>query len=676
MDPSTEVMCLAVKVDDEPPRLWVPHQWNRLALDAGISLIPPIAIAEKLERADKIESWNQEFEQAVWDHAQSIDRVNEARGHSTWREYCQLPHLPPHKVRCSAAKAAMHALPRSLGECGAALKYPDVQKDKDGYFAMMRLCKPFKGEFREDPADLIKLFRYCLQDVNAEHGISKRLRDLPPMEQEIWMLDQVINARGMYVDVEAAKAMVEMTKRHEANLLTEFVALTKGEISSPRQVAALLRYVNAAGEAMGGMTKADVQTALQSKLTPQVRRLLEIRQSLAKASVAKYTALLERAHPVDHRMRSCFMYHGASTGRWAGKGFQPHNLPREGVADPDTLYKAAAMGPEIVSDLYGDPMYYASRAVRSIITAAPGNELTWADFNAIESRVLNWEAGEEWALEAYRQGRDMYKLNATSIFGIEEGKVGKDQRQVGKVAELALGYQGGVVAFKKMAVGYNVIVIPDPPDAATGVFLPTGANKSSIIITESQAAHAKAVWREAHPNVVKYWYGIENAAKAAIRTPGKVYRYARVAFVVASKFLQLRLASGRVLYYYDPAIVPKTVQKADGTTWEREGITFMGVDPVIGSPTYGRWARVGTYGGKLTENIVQAVSRDLLALAMLRIEKAGYPVVLHVHDECVSEHPVGYGSVADYERLMCVVPEWATGLPIAAEGQRGKRYRK
>jgi DNA polymerase len=418
---------------------------------------------------------------------------------------------------------------------------------------------------------------------------------------------------------------------------------------------------------MTGMTKADVKQALQSeKIQPSTRRLLEIRQSLAKASVAKYTALLERAHPVDHRIRSCFMYHGSSTGRWTGKGFQPHNLPREGVADPDTLFKVAAMGPEAVEMMYGDPMYYASRAVRSVITAAPGCELTWADFNAIESRVLNWEAGEEWALRAYREGKDMYKLNATSIFGIPEEKVGKGERQVGKVAELALGYQGGVVAFKKMAVGYGVEVVPDSQPKEPG----------KVQITESQAKAAKKAWRDAHPNVVSYWHALEGAAKAAIRTPGSVQKYRRVAFRVHRGFLCLRLASGRVLYYYNPAIVPKTVQKEDGTTWETEGITFMGMDPVIGSPTYGRWARIDTYGGKLTENVVQAVARDLLALAMLRIEKAGYPVVLHVHDECVSECPAGYGSVEDYVRLMCVVPEWARGLPIAAEGQRGIRYRK
>lgn len=689
MDPSTQVMCLAVKVDDQSPKLWVPHCWVKLAEGAGISLIDSLQIGKLVATADKIEAHNASFELAIWEHCFSpICEIVDGISYF-------VPPLPLAKMRCSAAKAAMHALPRALGECGAALKWPAVQKDTEGYVAMMRLCKPYKGEFREDPDDLVKMFKYCLQDVDAEYAISKGLRDLPPLEQEIWQLDQIINARGMYVDVEAAKAMVAMTEQHEKNLLEEFSAITKGAVASPRQVAALLKYC--AIEGMQGITKEDVKWALEhAKITPDVRRLLEIRQSLAKASVAKYTALLERAHPVDHRMRSCFMYHGASTGRWSGKGFQPHNLPREGVSDPDTLYKAATQGPDVVADLYGDPMYYASRAVRSLITAAPGNELTWADFNAIESRVLNWEAGEEWALKAYREGRDMYVLNAVNTFKIPLEKVGKPQRQVGKVEELALGYQGGMGAFKRMATGYNIHVVADDGpvdptakghptvtlvnDPAIGAqirgriagSIPAGA----IIITESQVKTAIKDWREAHPKVVKYWYGVENAAKAAIRSPGVVHKYARVAFVVSAGFLQLRLASGRILYYYNPAIAPKTVQKEDGTTWETEGITFMGSDPVLGSPTYGRWARVDTYGGKLTENIVQAVARDLLAEAMLRIEKASYPIVLHVHDECVSEHPIGYGSVAAYEKLMCEVPTWANGLPIAAEGVRARRYRK
>lgn len=657
MDESTQVMCLAVKVDQEPPRLWVPEKWSDLALQNHISIFTAGALPRLLEKATTITAHNCEFEQAIWEHARPLDQP-----HRTWRESLTLPPLPFEKLRDSAAKAAMHALPRALGDCANAINAP-VHKDADGYFAMMRLCKPRKGVFNEDPADLLKLFRYCLQDVNAEAALDAMLRDLPPEELAVWRLDQIINARGMYVDVAAATTMIEMTKQHEANLLTEFSGLTKGKVASPRQVQALLRYVTAANTEladMSGMTKADVKAALENgKITSDTRRLLEIRQSLAKASVAKYQAPA-RSRSADSRVRSCFMYHGASTGRWTGKGFQPHNLPREGVKDPDSLYSVARSGPEAVSDLFGDPMFYASRAVRSLITAAPGNELTWADFNAVESRVLNWEAGEERALQAYRDGRDMYQLNADSIHG---------SRQVGKVMELALGYQGGMAAFKKMAVGYNVAVVGDgtiPADVRTG----------TVAITESQVKAAIKTWRESHPRVVAFWKALDNTAKAAIRQPGSVQKVARVAFRVFGDFLCLRLASGRVLYYYKPAIAPKTVTKDDGTTWETEEITFMGVDGTLGSPTYGKWARIGTYGGKLCENIVQATARDLLAAAMLRIEAAGYPVVLHVHDEVVSEHKIGFGSVEDYVRLMCELPKWATGLPIAAEGQRARRYRK
>lgn len=307
-----------------------------------------------------------------------------------------------------------------------------------------------------------------------------------------------------------------------------------------------------------------------------------------------------------------------------------------------------------IDALHGAPLNVISDCLRAMITAAPGRDLVAADFANIEGRVLAWLAGEDWKLEAFKafdagQGADLYKLAYARAYGLEAADVTKDQRQVGKVMELALGYQGGVGAFQTMARGYGVR------------------------ITDEQADEIKTRWREQHPATKAFWKTLERSAIAATREPGRVTKAGRILFRKNGSFLWARLPSGRSLCYPYPRIVEKTLpwEDEDGKPAKGEALEYDGVDPVTKA-----WGTTDTYGGKLAENVTQAVARDILAAALLRLEHHGYAVVMHVHDEIVCEVPEGWGAVDEMEHLMEEIPTWAEGLPIAAEGWRGKRYRK
>jgi DNA polymerase len=302
----------------------------------------------------------------------------------------------------------------------------------------------------------------------------------------------------------------------------------------------------------------------------------------------------------------------------------------------------------------GNPLNVISDCLRAMIVAAPGHDLVAADFANIEGRVLAWLAGEDWKLDAFRaydegHGADLYKLAYARAYGLEAADITKDQRQVGKVMELALGYQGGVGAFQTMARGYGVK------------------------ITDEQADEIKTRWREAHRATKQFWRQLERSAIHAVEDPGRVTKAGKILFRKSGSFLWARLPSGRSLCYPYPRIVEKTLPWRDenGEPATGQALEYDGVDPVTK-----HWGPTDTYGGKLAENVTQAVARDILAAAMLRLEQHDYPIVMHVHDEIVAEIPEDHGSVEEMERIMEETPQWAAGLLIAAEGWRGKRYRK
>jgi len=391
--------------------------------------------------------------------------------------------------------------------------------------------------------------------------------------------------------------------------------------------------------------KAIERKLLDPELVPALRRVLELRLGGAQAATKKIDALLARAG-ADDRIRGAFKYHGASTGRWAGEGVQPHNLKRP-VVDPDTAIAAVATGDyQHVRSLYPRPLSVVGDCSRAMICAAPGKVLIGADFSSIESRVLAWIAGEHWKLDAYKRydatcdPRDEpYCETACRIFRVPSGSYTKDspERNVGKTCDLAFGYMGGVNAWRKFE-----------PDR----------------FTDEEVKKFNAEWRAAHPAIKRFWYDIDRAALTAVRERGHVIRCGPIAFKSIGSFLLLKLPSGRKLSYPQPRAVGDE---------QRQHVVFA--DNAAGQFKDCRNG-AGAYGGIWTENIVSGIARDLLAEAMLRIEAAGYPIALHVHDEVACEVPEGFGSTEEFTRLMTRKPAWALDLPIAAKAWIGKRYCK
>ena len=639
--PTTEVICLAIKQEDVDPLIWfAPKFRGAEKFFRGDELLVDVEVEQLLWGADIIEAHNAQFEYFIWRYVMTRYKF---------------PMFDASKLRCSAAKAAMFGLPRDLAGACAAAGVPQ-QKDMEGSRLMMRLCKPrrpHKAEMLADPDWEKKLFwygspeefaregRYCMQDVRAEEALSDALPDLPEREQKLWQLDLAINDRGILIDRPAVEAILGCVEQHSAALESEFKRMTN--LSSPRQRDATLRLLVGLGVEMDGLTAKDVETALATTENETAKRILQIRKSLSKSSTAKYQAFLDAAGP-DDRVRGSLMYHGASTGRWTGRLIQPQNFPRGSFSDVEPCIEFFRRGDlESIEMLYGDPMVAASTCIRGMIVPAEGHDFVCADYSSIEGRVLAWLAGEETALEVYRSGRDPYKVAASAIYHVNYDAVEKPQRQIGKVAELALGYQGAVGAFQTMAANY-------------GVTLP-----------ESEVREIVAKWRDSRPMTTRYWRELEKACAAAVEDPGAVYTYRTVKFVMRNGFLALRLPSGRCLWYANPRLEDKMMSWGETKTV----IAFDGVNSVTR-----KWGTQYLYGGLLAENVTQATARDLLVSGMFAAEAAGYRIVFHVHDELVSEVPEGFGSVEEFETLMCALPDWAAGLPIKAEGWRGKRYRK
>ena len=671
-DPSTEALCLASKIHHKPVRMWVPDKWLTALELSGVPYITQEELWQQLIETAIIEAQNAEFETAIWHHV--------LHGRGGWKDILELKD----KLRCSAAKASTCSLPRDLDTACDVLRLRE-KKDMEGHAMMVKVSSPRRitkknpNEWVEDDASLARVFRYCAQDVVAEEGLSDALPDLSPTEQRVWQLDQAINRRGVPVDLMSVDAMIRVTDAHKSKLLVEFGGLTKGAFESPAQIDKFKNHLANLGVRLEDLSKNTVLEALKLDIPPVARRMLEIRQSVGKSSVSKYTALRNGAS-LDERLRSLLRYHAAGTGRWGGKRFQPQNLPREGLKDYELLLSVLnqefppfdhmddAQLAEAIETYWADPMFVASRTVRNMIRAAQGRTLYAGDFKSIEAIVTAWIAGEQGVLQAFMAGEDLYISAASVAFNKPRSEITKDERQVGKVIVLALGYQGGVGAFTTLGVTYNVLVLGDKEE------LPRDT-KGQIILREAQVKAIIKNWREANPTIVRFWKQIQAAAIAAIQQPGSESSYNGIKFRMWNNFLCLRLPSGRVLYYYQPRVVPKTIvgENEDGTTyeWETIGIQYMGMD----STTH-QWCKQDTHGGKLTENIVQAISRDILATSMLTVEELGYSVVLTVHDEIVSETAEDFGSVEEFNKAICILPTWASGLPLMAESWKGYRYRK
>lgn len=553
----------------------------------------------------------------------------------------------------------------------------------------------------EGAQDLVRLCQYCLQDVEAEYDASTRM---PPMnydDMKLWRLDQEINQRGVHIDVKGAQDAINMVNDYKAYMTAQLKDVTGGKIQTVNQHKKIKEYCFQRGVDMPNTAKDTLEYFLRDvELPGDVKRLLEIRVACGQTSTTKYEAMLRAASETDARVRGVFINNGAAPGRWTAKLLQLHNMPRgtfelKTDEDIEAAYRAMACGWGEVEALYGDVMGLAASAVRGAITAAPGNEFIVSDFSSIEARMLLWMACDEVGLQVYRDGRDAYMVAASDIFGVKYDDVTGAQRSVGKVCILSLGYGGGIGAFASMARNYGIdletlvaLVMPTATgyefkkaesiaktylknlEDAIKLKLEKNVGNASFLDRMSlEAAMScdiiKQRWRVDRPKVLTFWSALETAAFAAIQNPSQTFSAGPyIKFGMMKDYLLMQLPSGRCVRYYKPQILKrKKFGKFVNT------ITYMRVNE-------GQWRRVDTYGGKLCENADQAASNCLLRHAMFKSEEAGYPIVMHVHDEPVAEVPEGSGDLDFYNSLIIQTPDWALGLPMASEGWRGRRYRK
>lgn len=619
--PSTEILCMAYAVDDEPIKV--------LKREFFLDYLGEMTALEVLIRNRQIfVAHNAFFEQCMWQN------ILVPMG---------FPRIPINQFRCTMAKSLAYAYPQSLDNAAQALQ-STYQKNKAGRAVMLKLCKPNSaGGWNEDPEDFEKLYQYCIDDVAAEREIDKLLPDLTPTEQSYWFLDQLINQRGIRIDVEAVSSALQFIEQYSKNLNDIVFEQSGMQLDRVTRRQAVLNWCQSQGVSVPGYTKGDVTKVLEQEGLPEsVRTILEAKLELGKTSVAKYRALANSVSSADGKIRDTLIYHGATTGRWTGKLFQLQNLPKGNIKDIEAAIKM--LKEESLEDFelfYPDVMGTLSSCIRGMVIASPGCELYVGDYNAIEARVLFWLHGEEYGLKQYREGRDIYVDMAQRIYN--DDSISKSQRDLGKRAVLGCGYGMGAVKFAA-----------------------TCANQGQAIHDEL-AKRAVDAYRNTYNSVVAGWYAQESAAINTLTTKQDTV-CGRIRWKMDSRgALLCQLPSGRCLSY------PRAFLEYTDTPWGERKLTvhYYAVD----SKTK-RWGVERTYGGKITENITQAIARDILAAAMFRLELCGYPVIFSVHDEIVCESFEGAKSEEEFKMLLCELPKWAADCPIKAEVWSGKRYKK
>lgn len=561
--------------------------------------------------------------------------------------------MPPEEWRCTMVKALTLGLPGNLADVGIAMGLPEEKlKDPQGKALIQffsKPCKPTRTNGQRtrnlpahDPAKWKLFIEYNRQDVVTEQEILRQLDiyKTPESEQQLWALDQHMNDNGVKLDIPMVEKIVEYDTQRRQELQEEAKVLTG--LANPNSLAQLKKWLSKQGVTMTSVTKDTIAATLQTDIPDSVRRMLEIRTALGKTSVAKYSTMLT-AVCQDHRLRGILQFYGANrSGRWAGRLVQTHNLAKNSLPDLDLARELAAAGDfDTLATLFGETAFVFSELIRTAFIPSDGCRFVVSDFAAIEARVLAWIAGEEWTLEAFRQGKDIYCETASMMYRVPVEKHGQNShlRQKGKVAVLACGYQGGVGAMKRMDKGGS--------------------------IPEDELQSVVDQWREANPKVVKLWRTCELAAKTAIQEHRTVRLAHGIAFSYINRNLFIQLPSGRKLCYWDTRL------KQDDYTG-RLSITYMGVNQETK-----QWGETETYGGKLVENIVQATARDCLAVAMTRVSALGYKIVMHVHDEMIVDVPnTDTEAPGRINAIMAQPIDWAEGLPLKGDTYETPFYKK
>ena len=579
------------------------------------------------------------------------DTVIKTAFNAQFERVCLSKHLgillDPSSWYCTAVQAAELSLPSSLADVGAALGL-ERQKMTEGkelikYFCVP--CKPTKSNGSRtknmpwDAPEKWTLFKeYCKRDVDVERQIAKKLDMYPISESEhrLYVLDQNINDRGVLVDLELARQAVKLNSIQTAVATEQAYTLTG--LENPNSVAQLKAWLTENGVEIESLSKKAV-AALADETDGDIQEMLHLRLLMSKTSVKKYEAVM-RSVCKDNRVRGMMRFCGASrTGRWSGNILQPQSLPQNHLPDLTLARDIVKDGDfEMLNMTFGNVPNALSELIRTVLIPKPNHRFIVADFSAIEARVLSWLAGEQWRLDTFRNGGDIYCASASQMFRVpvEKHGVNGHLRQKGKISELACGYGGSVGALKNM----GAVEMGVPEDELQG------------LIND---------WRNANPHIVKLWTEVGNTAMKAIKEK-TIVSLGKLVFMYERGILFIRLPSGRRLSYIKPRI---------GTNrFGGDSITYMGVGASK------KWERLETFGGKLVENIVQAIARDLLASAMMNVANAGYNIVFHVHDEIIAEAPDGQGSVDEMCMLMSINPDWADGIPLSADGYECEYYRK
>lgn len=680
--PSTEVLSMAYDLKDGcEPHLWIP----------GMAL--PTRLFDYIHKGGILEAWNCSFERWIWVNV-CIPKYG-------------FPELPFNQLHDAKAKAKAYGYPGGLDDVGKLLNIKN-KKLADGKRLLNKFSMPHAPTKKDkryrilpehDFEDATKLYQYNIMDVKAESEISKQVPDLSGFELEFWLCDQAINYRGVQLDFPSILNAIAIIEAASEKYNLELSILTQGEVSAASEIQKLRKWLVKQGTSVPSLD-ADMVIRLRSNplLLPHVRRALEIRELLNSAAIKKLYSMHNQIAR-SGRVHDLFGYYAARTGRAAGYGAQPQNLPRGGpivhlcnsckryfgshavdcrwcgesdyqVAKWNTTAMEQAFSTVQSAELlcieyyWGDATALISGCLRGMFIAKDGYDLICSDYSAIEAVVLAALSGEDWRLQVFRTHGKIYEQSAATITGIPFPEIIKHKekngehhpaRNLGKVSELASGYGGWLGAWKQF-----------------------GADE---FLNDDQMKEAILAWRDASPLIVEMWggqkrhwqteyYGLEGSAIQAIAFPGKIFKYRSISYFVKDGTLFCQLPSGRYLNYHRVELKPS--MRRMGT----QEITFEGWNTNPKNGGIG-WIRMSTYGGKLTENVVQAVARDILAHAIINLEKAGYPVVLHVHDEIVSEIPENFGSIAEFEKIMSTLPEWAQDWPLkAAGGWRAKRYSK
>ncbi|UFH65570.1 DNA polymerase [Clostridium cadaveris] len=560
--------------------------------------------------------------------------------------------MPPEQWECTMIKALTMGLPGSLDMVGKALHFEeDKQKMKEGKALVQYFCKPCKptktngGRNRNLPEhepEKWELFKeYCKQDVEVEREIRKKLGRYKTIqdEKELWDLDQRINDRGINLDMDVILNAIKCDEQFKERLTNEAIELTGlNNPNSPTQLKAWLS--ERVGYEVKSLTKDSIPGLIEAAEDDKVIRVLELRQLMAKTSIKKYQAM-EVARCEDGRVRGLLQFYGANrTGRWAGRLVQVQNLPQNHLPDLEEARNCIKEGrfddAEFLFDSIPDTL---SQLIRTAFIPSEGNIFMVADFSAIEARVIAWYAGEKWRLDVFKNNGDIYCASASQMFKVpvEKHGVNGHLRQKGKIAELALGYGGSVGAIKSM-------------DKAGS-------------IPEEEIQPLVRDWRAASPNITKFWWDVDKAAKKAIAERTTVCMQYGLKFIYDPGVLFIQLPCGRRLSYIRP--------KIEEGKYGSNIITYEGMEQ-----TSKQWTTLETYGPKLVENIVQATARDCLGITMKRVEDKGYPIVMHVHDEIIMDVPKDYGSLEEVNDIFGEPISWAPGLPLTADGYECNYYMK